>query len=251
MEKLKLTLGVGEIYKNDQDSIQYKVQSIKELGVIIDHFEKYPLISKKQADYMLFKMAVELITRKEHLTIEGLKKIIAIKASMNKGLSDELKAVFSPDLKPVERPHNLDCKIIDPNWLAGFSTGEGCFSVGLKKAPTHLSGFQVILIFQLTQHNRDEQLMTSFIDYLGCGNVYKVYKDNEDSSCVRFTVTKFNDLTDKVIPFFNKYPIFGVKYLDYLDFVQIVELMKVKAHLTSKGLDQIRKIKAGMNTGRK
>lgn len=247
MEKLKLTLGVGEIYKNNQNSFQYKVQSIKELGVIIEHFDKYPLISKKQGDYMLFKMAIELIIRKEHLTQEGLKKIIAIKASMNKGLSDELKIVFSPDLKPVERPHNLDCKIIDPNWLAGFTSGEGCFSVGIKKAPTHLSGFQVILIFQLTQHNRDEQLMTSFIDYLGCGNVYKVYKDNE---AVRFTVTKFNDLTDKVIPFFDKYPILGVKYLDYLDFVKIIKLMKVKAHLTSEGLDLIRKIKGEMNTGR-
>jgi hypothetical protein len=43
---------------------------------------------------------------------------------------------------------------------------------------------------------------------------------------VRFTVTKYNDLTDKVIPFFNECPILGVKYLDYLDFVKIVGLMK-------------------------
>ena len=32
---------------------------------------------------------------KEHLTIKGLHKIVAIKASMNKGLSDELKVAFS------------------------------------------------------------------------------------------------------------------------------------------------------------
>jgi hypothetical protein len=34
------------------------------------------------------------MNRKEHLTPEGLKKILAIKASMNKGLPDELKSIF-------------------------------------------------------------------------------------------------------------------------------------------------------------
>jgi hypothetical protein len=44
-----------------------------------------------------------LILNKEHLTMEGLRKIVAIKASMNNGLSDELKAAFT-NLPPVERP---------------------------------------------------------------------------------------------------------------------------------------------------
>lgn len=35
-----------------------------------------------------------LIQNKEHLTIEGVNKIVAIKASMNLGLSDELKVAF-------------------------------------------------------------------------------------------------------------------------------------------------------------
>ena len=35
-----------------------------------------------------------MINAKEHLTIEGLHKIVAIKASMNWGLSDELKKEF-------------------------------------------------------------------------------------------------------------------------------------------------------------
>lgn len=39
----------------------------------------------------------------EHLTIEGLKKFIAIKASMNLGLSDKLKSAF-PDIMATTRP---------------------------------------------------------------------------------------------------------------------------------------------------
>jgi hypothetical protein len=47
-----------------------------------------------------------------------------------------------------------------------------------------------------------------------------------------------------------KYPLQGIKILDYADFCKVAELMQEKAHLTSEGLDQILEIKAGMNTGR-
>ena len=56
--------------------------------------------------------------------------------------------------------------------------------------------------------------------------------------------------SDKIIPFFEKYPIKGVKALDYADFCKVAELMKNKAHLTEHGLEEIRKIKSGMNRGR-
>lgn len=37
------------------------IGSIKDLAVIINHFDKYPLITKKHADYLLLKMAVNLV----------------------------------------------------------------------------------------------------------------------------------------------------------------------------------------------
>lgn len=83
--------------------------------MIIDHFDKYPLLTQKQADFKLFKQVVELMNRKEHLTIEGLHKIVAIKASINLGLSSRLKQGFS-DIIPVEIP-KVECfaqKIKDP-----------------------------------------------------------------------------------------------------------------------------------------
>jgi len=55
-----------------------------------------------------------LIEQKEHLTEEGLRKIIAIKVNMNLGLSEELKTAF-PDLLPVPRPPVVDQEIKDPN----------------------------------------------------------------------------------------------------------------------------------------
>lgn len=54
----------------------------------------------------------------------------------------------------------------------------------------------------------------------------------------------------KIIPFFEKYPILGEKSRDFKDFCKVAEQMKQKKHLTKEGLDQIREIKEGMNTGR-
>jgi len=68
------------------------------------------LLTQKRADFELFKLAVELLSRKEHLTIEGLRKIVAIRASMNKGLTDTLKEAF-PNIIPVQRP-TIDYKTI-------------------------------------------------------------------------------------------------------------------------------------------
>jgi hypothetical protein len=44
--------------------MQYHVKSSKYLCTIIYHFNKYPLIIQKQADYELFKQAVKLFNNK-------------------------------------------------------------------------------------------------------------------------------------------------------------------------------------------
>ena len=67
---------------------------------------------------------------------------------------------------------------------------------------------------------------------------------------VDFQILKFKDLTDKVIPLFQSIPLQGVKSSDFQDFCAVVNIMKEKGHLTLEGLNQIRKIKDGMNTGR-
>ena len=243
--------------------MKFLVQSVKDLQVIIEHFENYPLITQKRADYELFKQAVELMEQKEHLTMEGLEKIVAIKASLNNGLSvrSELKAAF-PKILPVTRPSVLDYNIQDPHWFAGFTSGEGCFSINICQSSSYLSGFQVQLFFIIAQHSRDLALMESLVSYLGCGRIKKVSTRSAPTGAdqpllrrgrsneVNFVVTKFSDILGKIIPFFKTFTILGVKFKDFEDFCRVAELMQNKEHLTDEGLDHIRKIKIGMNKGR-
>ena len=88
--------------------------------------------------------------------------------------------------------------------------------------------------------------MKSLITYLDCGG----WQPEEAKNLGQFVVSRFSDISDKIIPLFNKYPIAGVKSLDFADFCKVAELMKEKAHLTEEGLAEIRLIKAGMNSGR-
>ena len=242
LKSIKSYLGVGGINQKSDGTCVYYIRQFQDMTILIDHFDKYPLKTQKFADYLLFKSAFEIIKTKEHLTLEGLHKLLSIRASMNKGLPETLKDVFI-NITPVERPSVLDCKISDPKWLAGFTTAEGSFMVRVMDRPN--SRTQVLLRFKLTQHLRDEQLMRSLVDYLYCGRIYV------SAGSVDFIVTKFSDITNKLIPLFDKYPIQGVKYLNYLDFLKVVQLMKIGLHLTGEGVKHIRKIKAGMNLGRK
>ena len=45
LEQIKSFFGVGSIHKQGLLSIQYHVTSVKDLSIIIMHFDKYPLIT--------------------------------------------------------------------------------------------------------------------------------------------------------------------------------------------------------------
>ena len=87
LQKIKNLLSVGTIYKLGEQSIQLKVFSVKDLNIIINHFDKFSLKTKKRSEYELWKQVFNIIKNKEHLTKEGLRKILSIKASMSRGLN--------------------------------------------------------------------------------------------------------------------------------------------------------------------
>jgi len=114
LEQIQSFFGVGHIHKHGSLSLLFRIESVKDLAVIRKHLEKFPLITQKRADYELFKQAFLLIEKKEHLTSDGLCKILALKASMNLGLSSGLKAAFG-DITPMDRPLVKNQTIEDPN----------------------------------------------------------------------------------------------------------------------------------------
>jgi hypothetical protein len=77
--------GIGFISKSkNQNSVAFQVSKLSDIrNVIIPHVQsKKILITQKRADFLLFSKIVELMCNKNHLTSEGLLKIINIKANI-------------------------------------------------------------------------------------------------------------------------------------------------------------------------
>lgn len=234
--------GIGNIYTNTNDS-KFTVRSLDDILKIIAHFDNYPLITQKKADFILFKEIILKIIEGEHLSAKGLQEIINIRASINLGLSDSLKTIF-PNTVPVARPLIENITIPHPEWMAGFVSGEGCFLIQMAKyGKDKLDG--VSLSFKVSQHLRDELLLRSFISFFGCG-LFNYHGVNSKSGV--FITRKFADISDKIVPFFKNHEIRGIKRKDFEDWSKAVELIRAKAHLTEEGVKKIRGIKSGMNT---
>lgn len=211
----------------------YAVQSIKDIiTTIIPHFKKFPLITQKHADFLLFEQVINIINDKEHLTEQGIHRILSFKASMGKGLSTTLKDLF-PNLLKITRPPVINQVIKSPFWLAGFIDGEGCFYLKVTKLN------KVHINFSVSQHSRDSDLFNIIKNYLGCGIIEKV---NTRPNEVRLVVYKINDLVSRVIPILDK-KLITQKYLDFYYFKLVASLMLDKQHLTEQGLSKILEIK--------
>jgi len=237
--------GIGNIYTSTKES-KLAVRSLDDILKIISHFDNYPLITQKKSDFILFKQIIHKIVEGEHLSAKGLQEIVNLRASMNLGLSDSLKTVF-PNTVPVARPQVENTTIPHPEWMAGFVSGEGCFSVQMSKyGKGKLDG--VSLSFRVSQHLRDELLLRSFISFFGCG-LFNYHNGKSQLGSGVFIVRKFSDIYDKILPFFkDQHPIKGIKSEDFKDWCRVAELIRSKAHLTEEGVEKIREIKSGMNT---
>lgn len=232
LNNIKEFFGVGTItsYKY---TLNYKVRTLKDITeIIIPHFEKYPLITQKKADYELFKQVILIIKDKNQLDKNALQEIVNIRAYLGWGLSYKLLNEF-PNTNPVTRPIIKDQEIKNPFWLTGFTDGEGSFMVSMSKVNNTLKE-RIQLEFKLTQHSRDIELMKYIALYLNCGNAY------ENRNAIDYRVVKLSDIIEKIIPFFQTYPLLGIKYLDFSDFVKLANLLNEKEHLTIEGLTKIK-----------
>ena len=245
--KVRDFFGVGEVREvNNTNKYIYRVGSQQDMQRIISHFNKYPLQTKKGQDFDLFKTAFSMIIRGEHLNSKGVQEIVNIKASMNfERLSEMLREAF-PDTKPVNRPVRNKITRLDPDWIAGFVEGEGSFSIEIyKRSDTRLK-VGVKPIFKITQNGVDEALLNRFKEIFKCGSVYAQSKDPKYKA-KDYMTTSLKDITANVIPFFLSHPLQGDKKDSFDKYQQVIALMQQKAHLNEKGLEEIRKLREGMN----
>lgn len=141
---------------------------------------------------------------------------------------------------------------LNPWYVVGLIEGEGCFCIGISKHRTKKLGFDARLMFEIEMIIDDEPLLTKLQKFFRCGQIYQLnYERYGWRPHVKFAVKKFDDIQNKIIPFFKKYKLQAKKGKDFLLFCQAAKIFEKKDHLTKTGLSKLRKIQSKMNLRRK
>jgi hypothetical protein len=239
--------GVGSISECENMYI-YEIASIKALRIVRKHFEEFPLQTSKLVHFQLWCQVMDMIEKEEHLTMEGFLKILAIKAVFPKGLSDNVLKAY-PNVVPINKPEFIsNTSPLNPYWIVGFVQADGTFGLGYTKQIRMKLGYTCQPQFRIAQHERDLVVLKRIMSTMGCGNIVK---PSSGRDVYVISVSNIKDITTKVIPLFDNYPLYGAKYLDYKDFCKGISIIENKGHLTLEGLSQLKTLVYGMNTYRK
>lgn len=147
---------------------------------------------------------------------------------------------MTPQRPDVEYPKN--CGSLNPHWISGFIDGEGCFHIAINKNAEVKFGYQILPEFTVVQHQRDISLLYRLRSIMKCG---VVRRNHGDRFCWR--VKNRKNLSEIILPFFEKYPLQSKKHIDFLKFAKVVQLMDQEKHLTEGGFEEITKIASEMN----
>lgn len=137
---------------------------------------------------------------------------------------------------------------LHPWYVVGFVDGEGCFSISIFRNNTTKLGYQVFPEFVVTQGAKSATVLEDLQSFFDCGRIYENRRtDNHRENIYRFCVRSVSNIREKVIPFFEHYPLKTNKRLDFEVFCLAVELIEKKEHLNPDGLNRLRSLAATMN----
>ena len=136
-------------------------------------------------------------------------------------------------------------------WLIGFTDGEGTFSVEINKKDDMKTGYQIQISYIITQHGRDLDLLKKINFYFNDSGEIKLNRGINGGNVYQYRLRNIERIKNLILPLFSNYPLKTLKNLYFKDFKKVAELMEKKEHLTLEGIEKIRKIKEGMNRGRK
>ena len=154
-------------------------------------------------------------------------------------------------------------KKLPGDYVAGFVDGEGCFILNFRRDIRHdrgkRSGIKPVYFywdigFAIVLREDDKEILEEIKNTLGCGRVTGPNAKGQ----VRFQTTDINDLSDKMVPFFEKYQLYAKKKFDFNLWKEAVNIFKrnqrlslnrkdgekgfYKTNWSSKDLERLREI---------
>ena len=130
-------------------------------------------------------------------------------------------------------------------FLAGFVEGEGSFNVSLRRKVDYKVNWQVVMSLNVSQ--KDPTILGIIKEELGCG----IIKVRKKDLLYSYDVTKPQDIIQKVIPYFQKFPLLSKsKRKNFAIFCKIAQIMGKGGHKNLSGLRKILELREGLNEGK-
>jgi hypothetical protein len=131
-----------------------------------------------------------------------------------------------------------------PVYLSGFVDGEGCFCVTFNKSRRHKFGWDIRPSFSASQNFNRAEVLTLMKTYFGCGFI----RPDRSDKTLKYEIRSIQELTEKVIPHFEKFPLLSSKQKEFKLFAEICRRMLRKEHLMTEGFRRISKLAESLNT---
>jgi LAGLIDADG endonuclease len=224
----KLHCGLISINKNKCNFFVNDIFSI--INVILPIFDYFKLNSSKILLFNIFKIAAELMVRKEHLTIAGKNKLIKLRADIRNLVANKKSGYLN--------------KITLP-WLIGFIEGDATFSTNL---------LSVRLKFENTLV--ESYLFYGILDFLGLSKIINLQfpkirdRGFNEQPVVVFEITHTIYIYKQLIPLLMSSKWYTMKFLDFKDWTIITKLQFFGYHLLPQGQYLIKLIKSRINNFR-
>jgi LAGLIDADG endonuclease len=134
-----------------------------------------------------------------------------------------------------------------PSYISGYVDGEGCFTITFSPRRGLRTGWEVRPSFSVSQNADRGEVILIIKEYFGCGSI----RPDRSDKTIKYEVRRIDDLIEKVIPHFERYPLLSSKQKDFDRFARVCRLVQQGVHLTASGLREIVGLALEMNTSGK
>ena len=130
-------------------------------------------------------------------------------------------------------------------YISGYVDGEGCFNVSFLRRQKFLVGWETKPSFSVSQNEDRAEILYRMQKLFQCGFLRRDFSDKT----LKYEVRSLKDLTDKIIPHFEAYPLLSSKQKDFKFFKKVCVLMQKDKHRHAEGLRKIVILAFQMNPG--
>jgi hypothetical protein len=129
------------------------------------------------------------------------------------------------------------------SFLSGFALGEASFMVVCRRRGDYGMKWKLSAAFNVSQ--KDRAPLELFRETLGCGSMRKAGNDGW-----YWEVNDLRDINQRVVPFFDRFPLVGLKAQDFARFKRAVAIL-VRGVRSDADLVAVLTLREGMNGGGK